>query len=119
MGIVEEYHADCDENGISWKEFVSTYIDIQWNETDKMGQAKQFCNAIFRGLDPNGDGCVPSKLLLMLFEDINLKLQAIVNRLGQMQKFSYEQTVDMLKDAFKAGFEIGDLLSVDHAVQSV
>jgi len=118
--IVEEYHgASADGAPISWKEFVSTYIDIQWNDADKMSATKQFTNAIFRGLDPNGDGCVASKLLLMLFEDINLKLQSAVNKLTTLQKFTFEQTVNMLTDAFKAGFDIGDLLSVDHSVQSV
>merc|ERR1712190_302576 len=89
--IVEEYHPELAENeneAIEWKEFVSTYIDIQWNESDKTSQTKQFSNAIFRGLDPNGDGCVNSQLLLCLFQDINLKLQKIVNKLSTLKKFA-------------------------------
>jgi len=118
--IVEECHPDIDsDKGIQWKHFAATYVDIQWNDQDKLSQTKQFTNAIFRGLDPNGDGCVSSKLLLMLFEDINLKLQAIVNKLTTLQKFTFEQTVSTLSEAFRNGFDIMDLLSVDHVVQSV
>jgi len=116
--IVDEYHGEITE-GIEWKQFVSTYIDIQWNETDKVSQTNQFANAIFRGLDPNGEGDVSSKLLLMLFEDINLKLQNIVNKLTTIKKFTFEQTASTLTDAFKEGFDIEDLLSVDHVVQSL
>eukprot|EP01083_Nonionella_stella_P009227 26682_1 len=114
--IVNEYHPDIDS--CEWKHFVATYIDIQWNDDDKLSQTKQFTNAIFRGLDPNGEGCVDSKLLLGLFQDINLKLQTIVNKLNTLKKFTFEQTVSTLADAFKNGFDITDLLSVDHVVQS-
>eukprot|EP00485_Elphidium_margaritaceum_P019169 CAMPEP_0202730966 /NCGR_PEP_ID=MMETSP1385-20130828/186906_1 /ASSEMBLY_ACC=CAM_ASM_000861 /TAXON_ID=933848 /ORGANISM="Elphidium margaritaceum" /LENGTH=1317 /DNA_ID=CAMNT_0049397247 /DNA_START=11 /DNA_END=3964 /DNA_ORIENTATION=+ len=116
--IVDEYHEGA-HTAIDWKSFVSTYIDIQWNEQDTISRTKQFANAIFRGLDPNGDGVVNSKLLLMLFEDINLKLQNVVKKLTTLQKFTFEQTVSTLTDAFKQGFDIQDLLSVDHVVQSV
>ena len=120
--IVDEYHPELSEDdnaSIEWKEFVSTYIDIQWNESDKTSQTKQFSNAIFRGLDPNGDGCVNSQLLLSLFQDINLKLSKIVNKLSTLKKFTFEQTVSTLTDAFKEGFDIKDLLSVDNVVQSM
>ena len=49
--------AYCDENGVSWKEFVLTYIDIRWNELDKMSQTKQFCNAMFRSGSTRREAC--------------------------------------------------------------
>ena len=46
-------------------------------------------------------------------------MQNVVNKLTTLQKFTFEQTVSTLTDAFKNGFDIEDLLSVDHVVQSV
>ena len=123
--IVDEYHADCDDNGISWKEFVSTYIDIQWDKScasyDEI-RVQQFCNAMFHGLDPNGDGFVDSEILQMFLEDIGLELnlqKVVVN--GQvLQQFSFDQIVYLVPEALKlkTSFDINKILSVDHPVCS-
>eukprot|EP01083_Nonionella_stella_P286908 976553_1 len=116
--IVNEYHPEMEanESAIEWKHFVTTYVDIQWNEDDTLSKTKQFTNAIFRGLDPNGEGCVDSKLLLESLQDINLKSQTIVNKLTTLKRFTFEQTVSSIADAFKNGFDITDLLFVDNLV---
>lgn len=86
---------------------------------DANGSTRQFTNAIFAGLDPQGLGFVSCKLLMMLFEDINLKLVRVVDRLSLQIQMSFEECVAELMQSFQDGFDIQDLLSVDHIVNSM
>jgi serine/threonine protein kinase len=86
---------------------------------DADSATRRFTNAIFAGLDPEGRGRVSCKLLMALFEDINLKLAHIVDRLSFQPQMSFEECVAELTQAFQSGFDIKDLLSVDHIVNSM
>ena len=121
--IIEEFNqkrsANNDNNSggndqIEWKEFRNSYIELK-NKINK-DETEQLTNAIFKGLDAEGKGWVPSSMLKSLFFDIGLELERITNKLVSTQKMTFEEVYDDLQVAFNEGFNIKDLLSVDHVV---
>ncbi|ETO26695.1 hypothetical protein RFI_10439, partial [Reticulomyxa filosa] len=125
----------------SWDDFYDYYqqLDLVKNPT------MHLANAIFRGLDPEGTGTVRSTLLLALFEDINLRMKPLINKIESQPEmrylqftlycffsnstttkntptinfFSFNEVTEGLKKAIEDGFELSDLLSVDYVVKNV
>jgi len=98
----------------SWNDF-----QIKYNELSKRLQndkTEQLTNAIFHGLDHEGHGVVSSELLLVLFEDINLKLKPVIDKIQSQKTMTFKDVYDGLSIAFQNSFDINDLLSVDGLV---
>ncbi|ETO25876.1 CAMK family protein kinase [Reticulomyxa filosa] len=98
----------------TWEEFETHYqkLDIT-NDIITL-----LTNAIFRGLDLEGTGMVQSALLLALFEDINLRMKPVIDKIKSQPEMSFEEVHEGLSKAIKEGFDISELLPVDNVIRS-
>ncbi|ETO14534.1 hypothetical protein RFI_22837 [Reticulomyxa filosa] len=97
----------------TWQDFESYYNELDMTKNQTM----LLTNAIFRGLDPQGTGIVKSTLLLSLFEDINLRMKPVIDKIKSQSEMSFVEVHEGLKKAINDGFDISELLSVDHIVK--
>lgn len=63
--IIDRHYTEMTnkDKGIEWRQFLSTYNYVKWNESDPESVQKQLPNAMFRGLDPNGTGFIDNKAI--------------------------------------------------------
>jgi len=98
----------------SWQEFEGHYHELDMAKNPTM----LVTNAIFRGLDPEGTGAVNSSLLLALFNDINLCMKPVIDKIESQPEMKFNEVYEGLKKAVEDGFDVLELLSVDHIVKA-
>jgi len=111
--IVQQLSKTAKKSQWSWQDFEKHYRELDLAKNPTMLAA----NAIFRGLDPEGNGTVRSTLLLALFQDINLRMKPVIDKIESQPEMTFTEVYEGLKKAVQEGFDILELLSVDHIVK--